>query len=138
MKGFCTAVVLAGAMAAVAVAATPEGAAPASGGVQGKNGAALGHAKPLPTFVEKREKERIAAADLVARGVATPDANGLVQLKNGKSVRYRLQGTENLTAVLVDFTDVKHGQIAQPDRTVDNSTYWSADVSPKHYSDMLF
>jgi immune inhibitor A len=61
-----------------------------------------------------------------------------VRLKNGKSVRYRLEGTENLTAVLIDFTDVQHGQIPKPDRTVDNSTYWSADVSPKHYSDMLF
>src|SRR3954466_13829991 len=109
-----------------------------SGASQGKSGAALGHVKPLPPFVEKRTKERLAAADLVARGLATPDANGLVTLKNGKFVNYRLQGTEHLTAALIDFTDVRHGQIPKPDRTIDNNTYWSADVTPAHYSDMLF
>jgi immune inhibitor A len=103
-----------------------------------KTGLSVGHVKPLPTFVEKHNRERIDAADLVARGLATPDADGIVTLKNGRYVNYRLEGIEHLTAVLIDFTDVKHGQIPQPDRTVDNSTYWSADVSPKHYSDLLF
>jgi immune inhibitor A len=103
-----------------------------------KTGASQGHAKPLPSFVEKRQKERLAAADLVGRGLATPDANGMVTLKNGKYVNYRLQGIEHLTAALIDFSDVQHGQIPKPDRTVDNSTYWSADVTPHHYSDMLF
>lgn len=104
----------------------------------GKDGTAGGHNKPLPGYVQKKEQERFAAADLVAKGQAAPDANGIVTLKNGKPVRYKLQGTEYLTVALVDFSDVKHGQIAQPDRTVDNSTYWSADVSPQHYGDMLF
>ena len=53
-------------------------------------------------------------------------------------MNYKLQGTEYLTAVLIDFTDVQHGQIPAPDRSVDNSTYWPADVSPAHYNDMLF
>jgi immune inhibitor A len=112
----------------------------AAASVPGKNGTAAGpgHAKPMPTFIAKREKERIEAAELVARGLATPDANGIVTLKNGRFVKYKLEGTEYLTAVLVDFTDVQHGQIPQPDRSTDNSTYWSADVSPRHYHDMLF
>src|SRR5262245_35447588 len=87
-----------------------------SGGAPDKRGAAgAGHVKPLPAFVAKREKERIEAADLVARGLATPDPNGIVTLKNGRFVNYKLEGTEYLTAVLIDFTDVQHGQIAQPD-----------------------
>jgi immune inhibitor A len=116
------------------------GANNGGGSVPGKHGTAIGqgHAKPLPPFVVKREKERIEAAELVARGQATPDANGIVTLKNGRFVRYRLQGTEYLTAILIDFTDVQHGSIPEPDRSVDNSTYWSADVSPSHYYDMLF
>jgi immune inhibitor A len=113
-------------------------AAGASRGAGGKDGVAVGHVKPLPDFVAKREKERIAASDLVAKGQATADADGIVALKNGRFVRYRLQGTEYLTAVLIDFSDLQHGNIPKPDRTVDNSTYWSADVSPRHYSDMLF
>ena len=109
-----------------------------SGGAPGRNGTSNGHVKPLPAFVQKRENERLTAADLVARGQATPNTSGIVTLRNGRFVNYRLQGTEYLTAALIDFTDVKHGQIAEPNRSVDNSTYWSADVSPRHYADMLF
>jgi immune inhibitor A len=116
-----------------------EVTAHARGGAPGKNGVRAGHAaKPLPAFVEKRAKERIAAADLVSSGLAAVDANGLVSLRNGRSVRYRLQGVEYLTTALIDFTDVQHGGIPEPDRSIDNNTYWSADVSPQHYHDMLF
>jgi immune inhibitor A len=106
--------------------------------VSPRGGPSAGHNKPLPPFVAKREKERLGAADRVARGQATPTADGLVQLKDGRLVRYRLEGTEYLTAALVDFSDLQHGNIPQPNRSIDNSTYWSADVSPQHYEDMLF
>ena len=100
----------------------------AGGGAPDKRGAgAPGHTKPLPPFVEKREKDRIAAADLVARGLAVPDANGVVTLRNGRFVNFKLDGTEYLTAVLIDFSDVQHGQIPAPNRSIDNSTYWSID-----------
>src|SRR5215203_2602908 len=123
--------------AAAGGAATHATAAPGGSGAPAKD-TVTGHVKPLPKFVEKWQSERRAAADLVARGQATPDANGVVTLKNGKDVRYKLQGTEYLTTALVDFTDVQHGQIAPPDRSVDNSTYRPSDVSPQHYRDMLF
>ena len=111
----------------------------AGGGAPDRRGvAAPGHTKPLPPFVDKHRKERIAAADLVARGLASPDANGVVTLRNGRFVNYKLQGTEYLTVVLIDFTDVQRGLIPAPDRSIDNSTYWPADVSPAHYDDMLF
>ena len=44
-------------------------------------------------------------------------ADGIVTLKNGKPVRYRLQGEEYLTVALIDFSDYQHGQIPEPDRT---------------------
>lgn len=110
----------------------------AGGAASGRNEAARGHVKPLPQFVQKHENERLAAADRVARGLASPDEDGLVQLRNGKYVRYRLQGTEYLTAALIDFSDLQHGQLPEPNRAIDNSTYWPSDVSPQHYEDMLF
>ena len=108
------------------------------GAVSPREGSAVGHNRPLPPFVAKREKERMTAADRVARGQATANADGLVQLKDGRLIRYRLEGTEYLTTALVDFSDLHHGTIPQPNRSIDNSTYWSADVSPQHYWDMLF
>lgn len=116
----------------LAAAALPAAQAP------GKNGVSAGHVKPLPPRIDKAQKDRIAAADLVARGKAAADAAGFVTLRNGKRVRYRLEGTEYLTVALIDFSDVKHGGIPQPDRAVDNTTYWKADFSPAHYRDMLF
>jgi immune inhibitor A len=125
-------------LAAATSGSARTGSSTASAGAPGKNGAAVGHAKPLPKFVQKAQGDRLAAADLVARGQAAVDANGYVTLKNGKRVRYRLQGTEYLTTALVDFSDLKHGNLAEPNRSVDNSTYWSPDVSPQHFRDMLF
>jgi immune inhibitor A len=123
---------VAGAMAAAGVPTAP------GGGASGKENSATGHVKLLPKFVEKAQSDRIRAGDLVGRGQATPDASGIVTLKNGKRVRYRLQGTEYLTVALIDFSDLKHGHLPAPDRTIDNSTYYTADVSPAHYHDMLF
>ena len=122
----------------MSLGASPQASPSGGAGGPGKNGHALGHAKPLPSFVAKRENERRIAADLVAKGQAVVDENGLVTLRNGRPIRFRLQGEEYLTAVLVDFTDVQHGQVPQPDRSVDNSNFWSADVSPAFYHDMLF
>src|SRR5687767_9687809 len=97
MKRICTV------LAAAALGITTPDAAHVSdrssgsgAGGPGKSGASVGHAKPLPPFVEKHHKERLAAADLVARGLATPDASGLVTLKNGRFVNYRLEGVEYL------------------------------------------
>ncbi|MGH3100669.1 MAG: immune inhibitor A domain-containing protein, partial [Thermoleophilia bacterium] len=43
-----------------------------------------------------------------------------------------------MTIALIDFSDLKHNTMPQPDRTKDNSTYWTPDFSVQHYKDMLF
>jgi hypothetical protein len=80
----------------------------------------------MPRFVEKWAGDRQEAADLVAQGKARPNARGVVELPNGTFVQHRLEDTENLTVALIDFSDVKHNNIAEPDRTKDNSTYSGA------------
>lgn len=132
------ALVIAGAVLPAAGSAAANGAPAAGAAAAGRDETARGHVKALPKFVENSEKERIKAADLVARGQAAPDGNGLIRLRNGRYVRHRLQGTEYLTAVLVDFSDIQHGQLPVPNRAVDNSTYYPASVAPQHYRDMLF
>jgi immune inhibitor A len=121
-----------------AQATTIDAASVAGTSSPGKNGQGVRAVKPLPKFVQKWQNERKLAADLVARGKATADANGVVELPNGKFVRHKLEDTEQLTVVLVDYSDVKHNTIPQPNRATDNSTYWIPDFSPQHYRDMLF
>jgi immune inhibitor A len=135
LRAFLSAVltaVLAGSMlAGIAGASVDKGAAPGSD-------TARGHVKPLPKFVEKWQRDKAAAADAVATGEATPNADGVVELKNGKFVEHRLEKTDHIVTVLVEFSDVAHNQMAAPDRSVDNSTYWTRDFSRAHYQDMLF
>jgi immune inhibitor A len=123
------------AMLTGATAATANAAPTAVPGAKGRQG---GDVRGLPRFVKKWQAEKKAAADLVARGAAKPDKRGVVRLKNGRYVQHDLESTEQMTVALIDFSDLKHGAIPQPDRTKDNSTYWSPDVSPQHYRDMLF
>lgn len=97
-----------------------------------------GGEKVLPKFVRKWQGDKFQAADLVARGKASVDTQGRVRLPNGTFVDYRLQGTDHIVTVLAEFTDPVHNQIAEPDRSTDNSTYWISDFSRDHYEDMLF
>src|SRR3954452_17241427 len=107
--------VLAGAMTGTAAAAP------------GSNGPSGGGAGNLPGFVKKWEAEKQTAADLVARGQSTPNAKGVVKLGNGKYVQHALDTTEQMTIALIDFSDVKHNSMPEPDRATDNSTYWTKD-----------
>src|SRR3954453_11714401 len=102
------------------------------------NGPRGGDAKNLPGFVKKWEGEKQAAADLVARGKKDPNAKGVVKLDNGRYVQHALETTEQMTIALIDFSDEKHNTMPAPDRTKDNSTYWTPDFSVQHYKDMLF
>ena len=101
-------------------------------------GRAGGDVRGLPRFVKKWQAEKATAADLVARGKARADRHGRVRLGNGRYVQHALESTQHMTVALIDFSDRKHGNMPEPDRSVDNSTYWSPDVSPQHYKDMLF
>ena len=46
--------------------------------------------------------------------------------------------SDKVRVALIDFSDVKHNTMPEPDRTKDNSTYWTPDFSVQHYKDMLF
>jgi immune inhibitor A len=97
-----------------------------------------GHEKRQPKIVRKWQGDRATAADLVARGRARVRADGTVRLRNGTFVDYRIQGEDHIVSLLVEFTDPVHNEIAEPDRSIDNSTYWISDFSRRHYEDMMF
>ncbi|HZD16615.1 MAG TPA: immune inhibitor A domain-containing protein [Actinomycetota bacterium] len=131
-------------MVALAVALTlgmsagPSVGMPSGGNRVGRESGMVGEAKPLPKLVQKWQGEKIHAADLVARGMAKARRDGRVRLPNGQFVDYALEGEDHIVTLLVEFTDPEHNQIAEPDRTTDNSTYWVSDFDTAHYEDMMF
>jgi immune inhibitor A len=97
-----------------------------------------GDAKPMPAFVRKAQAARFAAADAIAAGEARVRPDGTVRLANGTFVDYAREGTDRVVTILAEFDDPLHGQIPEPDRTVDNSTYWLPDFNRQHYRDMIY
>ncbi len=99
-----------------------------------------GHVKEMPPIAVKRQNNLEAAAEAVSDGA--PVKNGRVRINKGQAnakwVEYGLEGEEHIVTMLVDFTDPQHGQIEEPDRETDNSTYWVDDFSSEHFEDMLF
>ena len=110
---------------------------PGGGSPSGEN-KGRGHEKRQPKIVRKWQAEKAAAADLVAMGEARIRSDGTVRLANGQFTDYQLQGEDHIVTLLVEFTDPVHNQIAEPDRALDNSTYWIDDFSRDHYEDMMF
>ncbi|MGW3680297.1 immune inhibitor A domain-containing protein [Streptomyces prasinus] len=67
----------------------------------------------------------------------------------GKYVELGREKTDKIFTILVEFGDEidsryggtpgpLHNQIAEPDRSADNSTAWQADYDQKHFEDMYF
>jgi immune inhibitor A len=126
---------------ALGVLAGTAAAVPSAGGGARGDGAA-GHVKPLPKFVQKWMGEKARAADLVARGEAKVDRKGRVRLENGVFVDYALEDTDHIVTLLAEFADGAegplHNAVPEPDRDVDNTTYWVADFNRQHYLDLMF
>lgn len=97
-----------------------------------------GDNKPLPKFVEKWQTQKAAAADAVARGEARVRRDGTVRMNNGEFVEYEREGEDHIVTLLAEFTDPAAGEIAEPDRSVNNSTYWEPNFDREHYEGMLF
>ncbi|WP_406445036.1 immune inhibitor A [Streptomyces sp. NBC_01613] len=103
-----------------------------------------------------QEAQRQEALNQVISGKAqVKDRNGsqVVQLKSKKGdskyVELGREKTDKIFTILVEFGDKidstyggtagpAHNQIAQPDRTKDNSTAWQADYNQAHYKDLYF
>jgi immune inhibitor A len=143
------AVIAAAAGPAVALTTAAPGTAPAAStsttatAAPGADKKARPDNRPGPltkTWVAQRK----AALDLVGKGKATADANGVVRLGKGKAAETTTTKTDKIFTVLAEFGDQGsgkygtvpgplHNQIAQPDRAKDNSTYWVADFSKAYY-----
>ncbi|GGT02706.1 immune inhibitor A domain-containing protein [Streptomyces griseoviridis] len=103
-----------------------------------------------------QEAQRQEALNQVLSGKATAkerDGSKVVGLKGRKGdtkyVELGREKTDKIFTILVEFGDQVdsryggtpgplHNQIAEPDRSVDNSTDWLADYDQQHYQDLYF
>ena len=60
------------------------------------------------------------------------------EVARGQYVDLVREGEGAIWTVLGEFADLQHNGFAEPDRTVDNTTYWVPDFSRDHYMDLFF
>ncbi len=133
--------------------AAPVGAASPTGKADSK-----GHGKDnLPgALAIKQEALKARARELVWKGQATAKGkNQVVQLPNGQFVELAFEGEDQIFTLLGEFGPTQannhpghpphlgdpgplHNTIPQPDRSVDNTTIWTADFNQAHYQDLLY
>ena len=94
-------------------------------------------------------------AALHAKGLAMklegkiPANAKVAKVANGQYVELAREGEDSIWTVLGEFGDgirqpqggtpgPLRNQIPQPDRSVDNTTIWTADFTPSYYEDLLF
>ncbi|WP_146362317.1 immune inhibitor A domain-containing protein [Arthrobacter yangruifuii] len=140
----------------VAAVAAPAGTVPLTGQVSSAPGADGNAAKADdrsdPAADERRQLNQ-QGIEKVIRGEAPVQTRGgskAVQVAPGQWAEYGLEDSDQILSFLIDFGDQvdprfpnapagpEHNSIPQPDRAVDNSTYWEPEFDRQHYLDMFF
>ena len=104
--------------------------------------------RPGP-LTARQDARRKAARELILSGQAKVSGDGVVQLAEDKYFQAALTGVGRVFTILSEFGDVGsgklgtvpgplHNEIVKPDRTLDNSTAWTADFNRAYYEDVLF
>lgn len=101
--------------------------------------------RPGPQSKQWTDKRKAALA-MVARGEAGIDGRGnvTVDASTNNVVEVEFEKTDKIFTILAEFGTQSlgkygtapgplHNAIPEPNRTVDNSTYWAADFNPAHY-----
>ena len=60
------------------------------------------------------------------------------EVARGQYVQLALEGEGAVWTMLGEFDDLSHNEIPEPDRTVDNSTYWVPDFSRDFFNQLLY
>ena len=60
------------------------------------------------------------------------------EVARGQYVQLARQGEGAVWTVLGEFADVKHNEIPEPDRVVNNTTIWAADFNRTYFLNLLF
>jgi len=105
---------------------------PARGDEPARIGRSDNHPDPLTTRkLELKARALEAKIHGKARGRT-------FQVARGQYVELAREGEGAIWTVLGEFEDFAHNNIAQPDRTVNNTTIWQPDFSRDYFLDLLF
>ncbi|MHA7190199.1 immune inhibitor A domain-containing protein [Arthrobacter sp. MDT2-16] len=105
-----------------------------------------------PAADERRALNQQGVEKVISGEAKVEDRNGskAVKVAPGQWAQYGLQDSDQILSFLVDFGDKvdprfptstpgpTNGAIKEPNRAVDNSTYWSDTFDREHYLDMFF
>src|SRR5512136_325241 len=91
---------------------------------------------PDPLTTKQLElKQQALEAKLNGKG----NAYGKVgEVARGQYVPLALEGTGMIWTVQGEFSDYPHNSIPEPDRTVNNTTYWVPDFTKTHIEEILY
>ncbi|MDW7660925.1 MAG: immune inhibitor A [Bacillota bacterium] len=62
----------------------------------------------------------------------------VVEVAKGQFVELEREGESMIWTVLGEFADLKHNEISEPDRSINNTTIWTPDFNKDYYMDLLF
>jgi len=99
-----------------------------------------------PTFVPKNDNlpDPLTTAQLELKKLALDaklngKAYGKVdEVARGQYVELAREGEGALWTLLGEFADLSHNSFVEPDRSIDNTTFWVSDFSREHYMEMFF
>ncbi|MDT0307837.1 immune inhibitor A [Streptomyces sp. DSM 44917] len=103
-------------------------------------------------LADKQQARRQQALQRLVSGEASPRAlagSDVVELSEGEFVEVATTGTDRIFTVLVEFGDTTHpeyggtpgprvNEIAEPDRSRDNTTLWREDFDRGYYEDIYY
>ncbi len=90
--------------------------------------------RPDPLTTKQLDMKK-AALEAKAKGKAY---GTIAEVARGQYVELVREGTGQIWTVLGEFSDLTHNSLAQPDRTVDNTSIWVSDFNRAYYMDLLF
>ncbi|WP_241743242.1 immune inhibitor A domain-containing protein [Arthrobacter bussei] len=110
------------------------------------------HDRSDPAAEERSDRNQQGVAKVISGAAKIEDRGGsrAVKVAPGQWAQYGLQDSDQILSFLVQFGDTVDprfpastagpvsGAIKEPDRAVDNSTYWSDTFDREHYLDMFF
>lgn len=80
-------------------------------------------------------RQKALQAQLQGKGKAYGETG---EVAKGLFVELVREGEDPVWTVLGEFADFPHNGIAEPDRTIDNTTIWTDDFDRDYYMDLLF